>query len=52
MFLRLTLVANTDPVAFSFDLFVHTCDVAGALGHVNNTLRLCIRNPLTEPCKP
>ena len=23
-------------VALSFDLFVHTCDVAGALGHVNN----------------
>jgi len=23
-------------VALAFDLFVHTCDVAGALGHVNN----------------
>jgi hypothetical protein len=25
-----------DPLMLSFDLFVHTCDVAGALGHVNN----------------
>ena len=24
------------PIAFAFDFFVHTCDVAGALGHVNN----------------
>lgn len=24
------------PRAFAFDFFVHTCDVAGALGHVNN----------------
>ncbi|HEY5234761.1 MAG TPA: hypothetical protein VIJ14_01175, partial [Rhabdochlamydiaceae bacterium] len=30
-------VAAKDPTALSFDLFVHTCDVAGALGHVNNT---------------
>ncbi len=29
-------LASTDPIALSFDLFVHTCDVAGALGHVNN----------------
>ncbi|MDP1609019.1 MAG: hypothetical protein Q8L98_06875 [Chlamydiales bacterium] len=29
-------VPSTDPIALSFDLFVHTCDVAGALGHVNN----------------
>ena len=27
---------STDPVAVRFDLFVHTCDVQGALGHVNN----------------
>jgi hypothetical protein len=26
----------TSSVALAFDLFVHTCDVAGALGHVNN----------------
>ncbi len=29
-------VPVNDPIALSFDLFVHTCDVAGALGHVNN----------------
>lgn len=29
-------IPQTDPTALSFDLFVHTCDVAGALGHVNN----------------
>lgn len=29
-------VPSADPIALSFDLFVHTCDVAGALGHVNN----------------
>lgn len=29
-------IACKDPVALDFDLFVHTCDVAGALGHVNN----------------
>jgi hypothetical protein len=29
-------IASNDPTALSFDLFVHTCDVAGALGHVNN----------------
>lgn len=29
-------VPYRDPIALSFDLFVHTCDVAGALGHVNN----------------
>ena len=28
--------AVQDPIALDFDLFVHTCDVAGALGHVNN----------------
>ncbi len=30
----------SDSRAVSFDLFVHTCDVAGALGHVNNTSSL------------
>lgn len=29
-------IAAKDPMALSFDLFVHTSDVAGALGHVNN----------------
>lgn len=27
---------SSSPIAFRFDFFVHTCDVAGALGHVNN----------------
>ena len=35
--LKNSAVAAKDPTALSFDLFVHTCDVAGALGHVNNT---------------
>lgn len=35
--LKNSQVAVTDPTALSFDLFVHTCDVAGALGHVNHT---------------
>lgn len=29
-------IASQDPVFLSFDLFVHLCDTAGALGHVNN----------------
>lgn len=29
-------IVERDPVALAFDLFVHTCDVAGALGHVNH----------------
>lgn len=35
--LKNSSVAVTDPTALSFDLFVHTCDVAGALGHVNHS---------------
>ncbi len=34
-----------DPTAVSFDLFVHTCDVAGALGHVNNRSSLVYTEP-------
>ncbi len=34
--LKQSNVPSSDPTALSFDLFVHTCDVAGALGHVNN----------------
>jgi hypothetical protein len=34
--LKQSNIASSDPTALSFDLFVHTCDVAGALGHVNN----------------
>lgn len=29
-------IPQNDPVALSFDLFIHACDVAGALGHLNN----------------
>jgi hypothetical protein len=29
-------MAYKDPIVLSFDLFVHACDVASALGHVNN----------------
>jgi hypothetical protein len=38
MFLKLkqSNLPSSSPFALSFDLFVHTCDVAGALGHVNN----------------
>lgn len=28
-------IASEDPTALSFELFIHTCDVAGALGHIN-----------------
>ncbi len=35
--LKNSSVAVTDKAALSFDLFVHTCDVAGALGHVNHS---------------
>ncbi len=43
--LRLSRVAFNDPVALSFDLFVHTCDVAGALGHLNNNASLVYTEP-------
>ncbi len=29
-------IALEDPSALSFALFIHTCDVAGALGHINS----------------
>jgi hypothetical protein len=38
-------VAGSSPVALSFDFFVHTCDVAGALGHVNNRSSLVYTEP-------
>ncbi len=38
-------VASKDPIALSFDLFVHTCDVAGALGHANNQSSLVYTEP-------
>ncbi len=34
--LKQSAIASEDLTALEFDLFVHTCDVAGALGHVNN----------------
>lgn len=34
--LREICLAGASPIALSFDFFVHTCDVAGALGHVDN----------------
>ncbi|HSX03233.1 MAG TPA: hypothetical protein VLG76_00725 [Rhabdochlamydiaceae bacterium] len=34
--LKESRVPSLDPTALAFDLFVHTCDVYGALGHVNN----------------
>ena len=34
-----------DPIALSFDLFIHTCDVAGALGHVNPQSSLVYTEP-------
>lgn len=37
MFSKLKLrLPDISPIFLSFDFFVHTCDVAGALGHVNN----------------
>lgn len=38
--LKQSNLASTDPVALSFDFFAHLCDVAGALGHVNNQASL------------
>ncbi|CAF24730.1 unnamed protein product [Candidatus Protochlamydia amoebophila UWE25] len=34
--LKQSSLLSSFPIAFAFDFFVHTCDVAGALGHVNN----------------
>jgi hypothetical protein len=38
-------LTSKGPTALSFDLFVHTCDVAGALGHVNNQSSLVYTEP-------
>ncbi len=43
--LRESGVAASSPRALSFDFFVHTCDVAGALGHVNNESSLVYTEP-------
>ncbi len=34
--LKQSNLPHSSPISLSFDFFVHTCDVAGALGHVNN----------------
>ncbi|KAF3362561.1 hypothetical protein PHSC3_000799 [Chlamydiales bacterium STE3] len=34
--LKQSVLSSKSPFALDFDLFVHKCDVAGALGHVNN----------------
>ncbi len=43
--LKQSAIPTKDPFALSFDLFVHTCDVAGALGHVNNQSSLVYTEP-------
>lgn len=43
--LKRTGLPSEDPVALAFDLFVHTCDVAGALGHVNNQSSVVYTEP-------
>jgi len=43
--LQKNITASTDPIALSFDLFVHTCDVAGTLGHLNNQSSLVYTEP-------
>jgi len=41
--LKKSKIAFEDPIALAFDLFVHTCDIAGALGHVNNVSSLAYK---------
>lgn len=43
--LKASAIPFKDPVALAFDLFVHLCDVAGALGHVNNQSSLVYTEP-------
>jgi hypothetical protein len=43
--LKQSTIPATDPLALSFDLFVHTCHVAGALGHVNNSSSIVYTEP-------
>lgn len=38
-------LSGCNPVVLLFDFFVHTCDVAGALGHVNNKTSLVYTEP-------
>ena len=34
--LKKSAISLHDPIALIFDLFIHRCDVAGALGHINH----------------
>lgn len=43
--LKQSNLPKSSPVALLFDFFVHTCDVAGALGHVNNQSSLVYTEP-------
>jgi hypothetical protein len=43
--LKQSKIASSDPKALAFDLFVHTCDVMGALGHLNNSSSLVYTEP-------
>jgi HAD superfamily hydrolase (TIGR01509 family) len=45
--LKKSQIPMLDPIALSFDLFIHTCDVAGALGHVDSHSSLAY-NELTH----
>ncbi len=47
MFTRLkeSKIPSSDPIALSFDIFVHICDVAGALGHWDNQSSLVCTEP-------
>lgn len=44
--LKKSAIPSADPLALSFDLFIHTCDVAGAQGHVNNQSSLVYIEPV------
>ena len=43
--LKQSKIPSNDPFIIAFDLFVHSCDVAGALGHVNNRSSLVYTEP-------
>lgn len=43
--LKQSQVPSKDPIALDFDLFVHICDIAGALGHLNNESSLVYTEP-------
>ena len=49
--LKESKLAYQDPIALAFDLFVHTCDVAGAQGHVNNRSSLSYKEKTHQTMK-